>query len=161
ARACLRMGRFELAASFYKEALERQPKNWVLLNEISMFLTFNMRDFKAGMDMAKVALGLNPTCSAELWNTLGDGLYEFGRTEEARSAYHKALTVNAADVRSRYNLAWVHNRLKNYPAALEMIAQALALDKTGEFRDRLLHKQQEILTHLAMRNQQEYLLLIN
>ena len=111
--------------------------------------------------MAKAALSLNPTCSAELWNTLGDGLYEWGRTEEARSAYHKALAVNSTDVRSRYNLAWVHTRLKDYPAALDMIAQAMSLDKTGEFRDRLLHKQQEILARLAQKNQQEYLLLIN
>ena len=85
----------------------------MLLNEISMFLTFNLRDVKAGIDMAKAALSLNPTCSAELWNTLGDGLYEWGRTEEARSAYHKALAVNSSDVRSRYNLAWVHTRAKN------------------------------------------------
>ena len=161
ARACLKMGRFELAATFYREALDQQPRNWVLLNEISMFLTFNLRDVKAGIDMAKAALALNPTCSAELWNTLGDGLYEWGRTEEARSAYHKALAVNSTDVRSRYNLAWVYTRLKNYPAALEMIAQAMSLDKTGEFRDRLLHKQQEVLAQLTQKNQQEYLLLIN
>ena len=54
------------------------------------------------------AVALNPTCSAELWNALGDALYEWGRTEEARSAYEKALAVNGADVRARYNLAWVH-----------------------------------------------------
>jgi tetratricopeptide (TPR) repeat protein len=161
ARACVKVGRFELAATFYNEALNRQPRNWVLLNEISMFLTFSMRDSKAGIDMAKLALALNPTCSAELWNTLGDGLYEFGRTAEARSAYQKALAVNASDVRSRYNLAWVHTRERNYPAALAAIAEALSFDKTGEFRDRLLHKQQEVLNQLALRNQQEYLLLIN
>ena len=80
ARACLKMGRFELAATFYREALARQPGNWLLLNEISMFLTFNLRDVKAGIEMAKAAIALNPTCSAELWNTLGDGLYEWGRT---------------------------------------------------------------------------------
>ncbi len=161
ARACLKAGRFELAASYYREALDAQPRNWVLLNEISMFLTFQMRDPKAGIDMAKVALSLNPTCSAELWNTLGDGLYEFGRTVEARSAYSKAQSVNPSDVRSRYNLAWVFAREKNFPAALESIAKALSLDKTGEFRDRLLHKQQEVLAQSAQRNQQEYLLLIN
>jgi len=161
ARACLKSGRFELAASFYREALDLQPRNWVLLNEINMFLTFQMRDPKAGIDMAKVALSLNPTCSAELWNTLGDGLYEFGRTEESRSAYLKAQSVNPSDVRSRYNLAWVYAREKNFAAALESIAQALVLDKTGEFRDRLLHKQQEILAQLTVRNQHEYLLLIN
>ncbi len=28
--------------------------------------------------MAKTALTLNPTCSAELWNALGDALFEWG-----------------------------------------------------------------------------------
>ncbi len=161
ARACAKVGRFELAADFYNEALKRQPRNWLLLNEISMFLTFSLRDPKAGIDMAKLSLSLNPTCSAELWSTLGDGLYEWGRTAEARSAYLKALDVNPTDVRARFNLAWVHTREKNFPDALECIAQALALDKTGEYRERLLQKQNEILAQAALRHQQEYLLLIN
>jgi tetratricopeptide (TPR) repeat protein len=161
ARACAKTGRFELAGGFYREALHLQPRNWVLLCEVSQFLTFQMHDPKAGADMAKVALGLNPTCSAELWNALGDALYEFGRTAEARSAYEKALAVNAADVRARYNLAWVHTREKDFAAALQRIAEALALDKTGEYRDRLLQKQQEVVGRQTQRHQQEYLLLIN
>jgi tetratricopeptide (TPR) repeat protein len=161
ARACAKGGRFELAAGFYREALHLQPRNWVLLCEVSQFLTFQMRDPKAGADMAKVALALNPTCSAELWNALGDALYEFGRTAEARSAYEKALSVNATDVRARYNLAWAHTREKEYPAALQRIAEALALDKTGEYRDRLLQKQQEVVARQTQRHEQEYLLLIN
>ena len=140
------------------QALERQPRNWVLLNEIAMFLTFSLRDLKAGIDMAKMALALNPTCSAELWNTLGDGLFEFGRTEEARSAYLKALDVNESDVRARYNLAWCYAREKNFPAALDMISQALALDKTGEYRERLTQKLSEVMQQVGLRHQQEYLL---
>ncbi len=161
ARACARAGRFELAATYYNQALERQPRNWVLLSEISMFLTFSLRDLKAGIDMAKMALSHNPTCSAELWNTLGDGLFEFGRVEEARSAYTKALNVNESDVRARYNLAWCHVRERNFVAALETIADAISLDKTGEYRDRLLQKLQEVAQQVTIRNQQEYLLLIN
>jgi len=161
ARACLKPRRDEMAGAFYNEALDRQPRNWVLLNEISMFLTFTMEDPKAGIDMAKLALALNPTCSAELWNTLGDGLFQFGRTAEARSAYHKALAVNSSDVRARYNLAWVHAREKDYPAALVSIVEAIALDKTGEYHRRLMEKQQEVMALLAQRHQQEYLLLIN
>src|SRR5690606_34973082 len=84
ARQWLQVGRFELALADYREALERQPYNWVLLNEIAMFLIFNFRDLKLGIDLAKLALAQNPTCSAELWNTLGDGLFEFGRLAEAR-----------------------------------------------------------------------------
>jgi tetratricopeptide (TPR) repeat protein len=161
ARLCSRSGRFELAATYYREAIDQQPWNWVLLNEVSTFLTFQLRDPKAGIDMAKAALALNPTCSAELWNTLGDGLYEFGRTAEAKSAYQKALSVNGSDVRSRYNLAWVHTRERDFPAALAGIADAMAYDKTGEYRDRLLQKLQEVLALQAAKNQQDYLLLIN
>jgi Flp pilus assembly protein TadD len=161
ARGCARVGRFELAATHYREALTRQPHNWVLLNEVALFLTFSLRDPKAGADLAKVALALNPTCSAELWNTLGDALFEWGRTAEARAAYQKALAVNESDVRARYNLAWVQARERDYPAALAVIAEGLALDKTGEYRERFLQKQAEVLQGLALQHQQEYLLLVN
>jgi tetratricopeptide (TPR) repeat protein len=161
ARECLRVGRFELASSYYQQALALQPCNWVLLNEVAQFLIFSLRDVKAGIDLAKVAVGLNPTCSSELWNTLGDGLFEYGRYAEARTAYLKSLDVNDADVRARYNLTWVYQREKNYAAALTMIAEGLALDKTGQYRERLLAKQQEVLAHQVRRHQTEYLLLVN
>jgi tetratricopeptide (TPR) repeat protein len=161
ARECLKAGRFELASSYYREALARQPGNWVLLNEVAQFLTYSLRDVKAGIDLAKVALALNPTCSSELWNTLGDGLFEYGRYAEARSAYQKALQVNHADVRARYNLAFTHQREKNFAAALAMIAEGLALDKMGQYRDRLLAKLQEVVGQQVRRHQQEYLLLVN
>src|SRR5262249_2056510 len=130
-------------------------------NEISSFLTFHLRDPKAGIDMAKLALALNPRCSSELWNTLGDGLFEFGRIAEARSAYLKALEVNESDVRARYNLGWVYARERDFTAALSVISEGLALDKTGEYRERLLQKQGEVLGLLGIKYQQEYLLLIN
>jgi tetratricopeptide (TPR) repeat protein len=161
ARECARVGRFELAAGHYREALKEQPSNWVLLNEVSMFLTFSLRDVKAGAELARAALRLNPSCSAELWNTLGDALFEWSRTPEAESAYRKALAVNESDVRARYNLAWVAQRQRNWPAALQVIAEALALDKTGEYRERLLQKQAEVLAGLEGRNRQEYLLMLN
>jgi tetratricopeptide (TPR) repeat protein len=161
ARECIRVGRFELASSYYQQALGLQPGNWVLLSEVAQFLIFSLRDVKAGIDLAKVALALNPACSSELWNVLGDGLFEYGRYAEARSAYLKALEVNGTDVRARYNLAWVYQREKNYPAALAIIADALCLDKTGQYRERLLQKQAEVVAQQAQRQQQEYLLLVN
>ncbi len=161
ARGCIQYGRFELAANFYHDALKLQPRNWVLMNEISTFLTFQMRDPKSAIDMAKVALSLNPTCSAELWNTLGDALFEAGRNGEAASAYQRAAVLNDTDVRSRYSLAWVCARAKKYPEAMQHIAAALALDKMGQYRDRLLQKLNEVLAHLTLRIQREYLLLIN
>jgi tetratricopeptide (TPR) repeat protein len=161
ARECLRVGRFELASSYYQQALARQPSNWVLLSEVAQFLIFSLRDVKAGIDLAKVALALNPTCSSELWNVLGDGLFEYGRYAEAWSAYLKALEVNSSDVRARYNLAWVYQREKNFPGALDMIAEALTLDKMGQYHQRLLQKQSEGVAQQVQRHQTEYLLLVN
>jgi len=161
ARECQKVGRFEMAASYYRQALEAQPSNWVLMNEVAQFLTFSLRDAKAGINLARLALELNPACSADLWCTLGDGLFEFGRVAEARSAYERALAVNESDVRARYNLAFVHQREGDFEAALYAIAGALARDKTGEYKPRLEQKQQEVLAGLAQRNQQEYLLMVN
>jgi tetratricopeptide (TPR) repeat protein len=169
ARLYRQHARFELARTEYDRAVALQPYNWVLLNEVAGFLMTQLRGkkednydgVKAGMDLAKLALAQNPTCSAELWSTLGDGLYDFGRYAEARSAYRKALRVNDQDVRARYNLAFVYLRERNFKGALRMIAEALELDKMGQYRDRLLQKLQEVLVGLTLRNQREYLLLIN
>jgi tetratricopeptide (TPR) repeat protein len=142
------------AARAYREALERQPNNWVLANEVAHFLTFALREPRSGADMARAGLALNPL-SAELWNTLGDALFEWGRLTEARQAYLRAEQLNESDVRSRYNLAWVYSAEKDYAGALRKIAEAFALDRTGEYRERLMQKQTEVLARLADRNQQE------
>ncbi len=164
ARACVQAGRFELAQTHYQQALASQGASWLLLSEFAQFLIFSLRNVKAvkaGVDLAKVALALNPTCSSELWNVLGDGLFEYGRYAEARSAYLKALELNGSDVRARYNLAWVFQQQKNYPAALEIIAEALPLDKMGQYRVRLLQKHTEVVAQQVVRHQQEHVLLIN
>jgi tetratricopeptide (TPR) repeat protein len=161
ARACIQYGRFEAALTAYHLALERQPYNWVLMSEAALFLTFSLRQAEAGAAMAREALALNPACSAELWNTLGDALYELGRLEEARSAYRRALGVNSADVRGRYNLVWVLQRQGRYAEALALVAEALALDEQGEYVERLLKKQAEVLGRLGQRQQQKWLMLAN
>jgi tetratricopeptide (TPR) repeat protein len=161
ARANIQYGRFEAAVSAYHQALERQPYNWLLLSEVAMFLTFTLRQPEMGVAMAREALALNPTCSPELWNTYGDALYEAGRLEEARSAYRQAMRVNPRDVRGRYNLVWVLQRWGQFAEALAMIAEALALDETGEYYERLTKKQAEVLVRLAQRQQQKMLMLAN
>lgn len=161
AREYARLGRLELAASSYQLAAEQQPANWVLFNEIAQFLTFSFGSGKAALKIIKQALRFNPTCSADLWSTLGDALFELGRISDSRLAYRRALEINPSDVRARYNLAWVYSREKQLKEALAMIAEAIDLDKTGQFRDGLLKKQAEVLAQLTQRNRQELLLHIN
>jgi hypothetical protein len=57
ARECVKADRFELAASLYRQVLDRQPSNWVLLSEVAGFLTYSLRDPKAGADL------YSPLCS--------------------------------------------------------------------------------------------------
>jgi tetratricopeptide (TPR) repeat protein len=156
ARAWVKAGRLDSAVRAYQQALESQPANWLLANEVAQFLTFTLGEPRQGADIAKAGLALNPL-SAELWNTLGDALFEWGRAAQAREAYLRAIQLNENDPRSRYNLAWVNTAQKNYAAALQNIAEAFILDRTGEYQERLLHKQREILDGVLRRNQQEML----
>lgn len=154
-------GRYEAAATAYRVALERTPWDWLVILEAANFLTFGLKDARAGADLARAGLELNPCCSPELWNAYGDALYSQGRIDRARAAYERALLVSADDVQSRYNLAWVFLHKKEHAEALRVIAEALARDWRGVWRDRLLQKQAEVLADLVRRAQQEMQTLMN
>ncbi len=68
------------------------------------FLNYALQDPRAGLDLARSGLRLNPFCSAELWNAAGDCLFALRRMDEAKSAYERALLVNPSDVAARYSL---------------------------------------------------------
>ncbi len=156
ARGLLQAGRLEAAMTAYQQALDRQPSNWVLLHEVANFLIYPLRSPAAGLEMARTALALNPNCSSDLWNVLGDALFYLDRLNEAEHAYLRALRVNPDDPRARLNLAYVYARTRDYDLALRRIAEALALDATGSFREGLLQKQSEVLGLLTQRSQREY-----
>jgi tetratricopeptide (TPR) repeat protein len=160
ARELVQAGRVEAAASGFRIALDQQPRNWVLMLDVAMFLIHYLHHPKAGVDMAKLALQLNPI-SSDLWNALGEGLFEFGRVEEATQAYLHAERLNTKDVRARYNLACAYEAQKDYAMALQKIAEGIALDWTGQGRERLLRKQVDILARMDQRNQQESQRLAN
>jgi tetratricopeptide (TPR) repeat protein len=161
ARALAAAGRVEAAAAAYRKALERQPFNWVLLGEAARFTTFALSSPATGLALARQALALNPACSAELWNTLGDALFALERFDEAHKAYDRALCISPQDVRAHYNLGFVFARRKEPERALAAIARGLALDTAGEFREGLLQKQAEILGQLAARHRRDLFLMAN
>ena len=131
------------------------------MREVATFLAFGLREPAVGLEMARAALALNPACSADLWNALGDCLFSLGRIGEARRAFERALDVNPDDVQARYNLSFVFAHQKDFAAALKLIAEGLALDTWGEYRERLLQKQAEVLSGLAERSRQTFLFQAN
>ncbi len=46
-------------------------------------------------------------------------------------------------------------------AALQVLAEALTLDKRGQYRERLLQKHGEVIAQQTQQHQQEHLLLMN
>lgn len=141
-------GRFEAARWKYEEAYRLQPYNWSVLETIAAFLTYSIKDYEAGMEVAKQGLQLNHL-SSTLWNILGDCYYGLDDLESAEEAFRQATTLNPSDVRGRLNLAYVFLRRNDYGGALTIIGAALALDKAGEMREFLLSKQSEALEGLS------------
>jgi len=145
----------ENALEQYSAALELQPYNWSVMCEVAQFLIFEMRNFQAGVDMALAGLALNGSCSAELWNVLGDGLFCLERIGEARDAFLRALEVDPDDTRARFNMADYFISINDLVSAMKAVVDGLLHDRWCEYRERLLQKQAEILGRIAARHEME------
>jgi SAM-dependent MidA family methyltransferase len=156
ARAQVQAGALDEAKAIYEAALEKHPRDWSLLGEVAEFLIRQASDFNAGLEMARAALALNPWYSTWLWNVYGDAQYGLQMYEEAIAAYKIAEAMSPRDVRTQVNLSYAHAAAGDSESALVAIARGLAGDGSGEYRERLKEKQQQILGTLrALRTDAE------
>jgi len=105
-------------------------------------------------------LALNPI-SPDLWNTLGDSLFYLNSIDEAHEAFRQALALHPNDVRAHYNLVYTLMHRHDYASALQMIAKGLLHDENGEYRERFIERQSEILEHRERYYQQKLHSFIN
>lgn len=152
ARLHQKAGQNQMARHWYREAMRQQPSSWVTIAEAAAFCESTLRDHEAARDLARCALEINPI-DPELWNTLGDSLYALGRFDEAHETFEWAAWLSPANVRARYNLIYTFTKRGEWRAALMAIAEALELDKSGEYTQRLLERQREILGALERQRQ--------
>ena len=159
ARQHLEGSRLEAAKRAYEKALVSRPKDWVLLGEIAEFLTRQVGNYPAGLQVAAAALAVNPWYSVWLWNVYGDALYALERYADAHEAYSKGARLEPSDARSNLNLGYTFAQLGDLKSAMEALARGLAGDRGGVFQERLLRKQQQILASLQARftEEQEWL----
>jgi tetratricopeptide (TPR) repeat protein len=134
-------------------ALALAPRDWSMHEEAASFLAYVVKDRQAAHALARHGLDLNPLATG-LWNVLGDCELHARRPQEALRCYERAIGLNPSEVRARYNAAYAFTARRNYGRALQMIADAMALDD-GSYRERLLGKQARILDLLARRRQEE------
>jgi tetratricopeptide (TPR) repeat protein len=148
ARELASTGRTDEALASYVDAVRRQPRNWVLLEELAVFLMCGMEDYHAAAECARRAVKLNPHCSADLWCTLGHALHHIGAIPEASDALRRSLSIDRAHVGARFHLANISASGGAPGEALRGIADALHDDVRGEWRDRLLRLQTDIITRV-------------
>jgi len=96
-------------------------------------MTFKLGDHDGAARLTREAVEINPI-SPDLWNIHGDCLYLQG-SRKRHYAFSRALKLNPEDVRARYNLSFVCLDRRQFGEALKWIAEALALDRTGDYRD--------------------------
>lgn len=135
---------------FFRQALEDNPGNWCVIGEAAEFL-IRHGDPQNGTELLKLAIDRNPWYSSWLWNTLGDGLWAMDLYREAQSAYEQAARVNPVDVAANFNLSFVYSRVGRHREALEALSKALIHDFQGEYRERILDHQQQIMRALSTR----------
>lgn len=144
-------GRNDQALEYYRQALERNPHNWHLIGQAAEFVSLQLRDFTAGLELIRSALEHNPCYSTWLWNVLGDCLFCLERFGEAHEAYLEARAINADDARTNFNLSYTLSQMGRYQESLRVIAHALANDPQAIYRERLLNKQQQVLGLISAR----------
>ncbi|HVC95269.1 MAG TPA: hypothetical protein VND64_16355 [Pirellulales bacterium] len=155
ARQLQQWGQNEAALGAYQEALARQPRNWQLMGEAAKCLMFATRDFASALRLAATAISLNSARSADLWDTLGDAYLGLEMADSAALAYQRALAIDATDVRARLGLAHGHAARANYAEAMRLIAEAITLDKSSQYREMLMQKQAQVIMEIDHQNQQE------
>lgn len=149
ARMHLESGRQDAALESYRQAITRSPRDWRLLGEVAEFVGLQLRDFAAGIELARSALDLNPWLSTWLWNVLGDCLFCQEQFAAAHEAYLQAEGIDPRDARTQLNLAYTWQQRGDPARALACIAQGLAGDAHGVHTQRLMEKQQQILAQIA------------
>ena len=148
---CAQNGFSEAAASLYEQLLFAEPWNWIEVAGAGRFMTLCCADASRGLALIQAALRLNPSCSADLWNELGESLVMLQRPNDAMDAYQHALRIQPTNARAIYNLACLSVAAGDFAPALRAIGEGLVADKSGAFTEALVKVQTDALRERARR----------
>jgi len=144
-------GRNDEALDKFRTAVTRNPRNWQLIGNAAEFVGLQLGEHKIGAELARSALEINPWFSPWLWNVLGDCLFGANRREQAHQSYLRALQIAPMDARTHFNLSFTYFERGDLRQALLAAAEAIAVDESGAYRDRLLAKQAQIIEAINAR----------
>lgn len=113
-------------------------------------LFYANEDFDKTIDCFKAALSIKPN-DPVLWNRLGASLANLNRSEEAVSAYFKALELKPTFVRARYNLGVSCINIGCFKEAAEHLLLGLAMHEVEGQESTLSHNQSSSLMETLKR----------
>ncbi len=150
ARELMRGRLYESSRKLYATALEAQPHNWALMQEIALTFFLMTEEHDEALELAEMGLALNPL-SPDLWRVKAEANLALDRIEEAQAAIAKAVSLAPQNVAAQLALARIALRQDHFTQALRAIATALAHDLEGDSQDALIALQTEALAKIAKR----------
>jgi Tfp pilus assembly protein PilF len=123
ALAAQRRGEINRAKELYARALDRDPRNAEMYNNIGM-LYKSTGELDRAEDAYRHAVALNPRL-AVAWSNLGVLLDARGRRKEAISALQQAIAVDPANVGVKVNLALQYHASGLYADARRLLEEAV------------------------------------
>lgn len=128
ALAAQRRGDTNRAKELYARALDRDPQNADLYNNVGM-LYKSTGEADRAEDAYRHAVALNPKLAAA-WSNLGVLLSERGRRKEAIAALQQAIAVDPTNVGVKVNLALQYHAAGLYTDARRLLEEAVRASPT-------------------------------
>ena len=160
ARDMLRANAFQAARRLYTKAMQLQPRNWALAEEIATHLLLPAENFDDALALVDFALTLNPLAPA-LHRIRAEALMQLGQQKPAQAALATCLKFGGDTPEARILQATLAEKSGDFAGALLAIAHGLAGDKEGERREELIARQDQILLAISRAARAELLAEVN
>jgi len=149
AREMLRANAFHAARRLYSKAMELQPQNWALAEEVAELLLMASKDFADAKALAEFGLSLNPFAPG-LHRIIAEASFEMGDLSGAENALETCLRYAGDTPQARLLEARMRLKSGAHESALLAIAKGLATDRESDHRDALLTLQNDILLDISI-----------
>ena len=153
ARSFVSAGFTSAALDAYRQLLAERPDHWGLHAEAAKLLN-TLGDHASAAAVARAGLEANPI-SPELMSELGDAHFLAGEVAEAHRWFAAICELAPGAPMGHFNISFTLGRQGRHDKALAAVAAGLALDRKGEWRERLLARQAELLTELDRERRRE------
>ncbi|MCO6436367.1 MAG: tetratricopeptide repeat protein [Phycisphaerae bacterium] len=118
------------AVKAYEEALQYQPDNWIVLNNLAYVLSDRMGEHQRAVDYAEQAVRINPT--ADTLDTLGWARVQLGQFDSAIVTLRRALHFDAGQAVIHFHLGEALRRQARFLEARESLARAMDLAREDD-----------------------------